>query len=437
MRARWRLRMGRALVSAGVVAGALAAPALALDPEPAVTDHARAIGATWLADAPPPPAPVAVCVIDTGVSITPDTDGPVVARLSLRADGDGSDPFRAPDGHGTTVASLIAAPRNGWGTVGVWPGAQIISVRADSTQGGPGSPPIWSEYDLGIRLCLRSPQVKVINLSLAAQGYQVHLPGLLDAIADARAQGVSVVAAAGNARAGIEYPGSFPGVIPVAATTADGSALCGFSARAIGVVAAPGCDILAPNQIGQLRLWDGTSLSAPMVAAVLAALRAYRPDLSAADAEGLVSATAQPGPEGVRRLDAAAAFRAAGLTQFVRDPPPLPAPPPPPPPEIVYVPVARPPLPPRPRVIGRVRTGRDELLLRLGPIPRGMHVSAFPSGRVDYLGPRTIAVELGGRRRVLALNTIRRWAYNGEYLFSRPLRIRVPAAGPVRRGRVR
>ncbi|MEA2267500.1 MAG: Subtilase family, partial [Solirubrobacteraceae bacterium] len=66
----------------------------------------------------------------------------------------------------------------------------------------------------------------------------------------------------------------------------------------------------------------GTSYAAPVVSAVLAALRAYKPSLTVAEAERLLLDTAKPGGAG-RRLDAAAAFRAAGLTPYVTAPDPL------------------------------------------------------------------------------------------------------------------
>jgi subtilisin family serine protease len=75
-----------------------------------------------------------ICLLDTGVAVTPDTPednplGPIVARLAL----DGGTGLPQGDQfehlHGTQMAAVIAAPRNGYGTVGVFPQARIVSIR--------------------------------------------------------------------------------------------------------------------------------------------------------------------------------------------------------------------------------------------------------------------------------------------------------------------
>lgn len=122
---------------------------------------------------------------------------------------------------------------------------------------------------------------------------------------------VNVVAAAGNGGGEPEFPGRFSSSFTVAGV--DGSdGLCGFSARGNGVdLAAPACDIEQGDAHGDMYAMSGTSYAAPIVAGVLAAVRSYRPDLSADEAERLLVRTARPGPYPV--VNAEAALRAIGL----------------------------------------------------------------------------------------------------------------------------
>src|SRR3954470_2898175 len=92
------------------------------------TSQAVAAHAEWLPYAPPPPnGAAAVCLVDTGVDLNPDTASNVIARIAL----DGGDPSDLSDSkHGTQMAMVMGAPMNDWGMVGFWPGVRIVSVRA-------------------------------------------------------------------------------------------------------------------------------------------------------------------------------------------------------------------------------------------------------------------------------------------------------------------
>jgi len=77
-----------------------------------------------------------------------------------------------------------------------------------------------------------------------------------------------------------------------------------------------GCGVELADQAGGAEAGSGSSLAAPFVAAVLAALRDRRPELGVDDAEDLLRNTAQRA-SGWAMLDVAAAFRAAGLGNLV------------------------------------------------------------------------------------------------------------------------
>src|SRR5436190_6195399 len=139
------LRRRLAATVVGVVfAGlaALSATSAAADESAMPTAQAVAANADWVPYLDPPAKPAAVCLVDSGVDVTPDTpadspDGPIVKRLSLDGGPGTAANTTWEGGHGTRMAFVGAAPINGWGAVGFWPGARIVSIRAlptDSTE---------------------------------------------------------------------------------------------------------------------------------------------------------------------------------------------------------------------------------------------------------------------------------------------------------------
>jgi hypothetical protein len=79
---------------------------------------------------------------------------------------------------------------------------------------------------------------------------------------------------------------------------------------------APGCDLEEANPVSgaPLEEYAGTSQATAIAAAVLAALRAYRPDLEPVQAEQLLTSTAQAAGGS---LDVTALFQAAGLSGVI------------------------------------------------------------------------------------------------------------------------
>ena len=242
-------------------------------------------------------AGVTVAVVDSGVDANPQfgdrvTVGPDLAGATFGAPA-GADCV----GHGTSVASIIAAaPVAGISFAGVAPQAAILSVKITNSDTFPGqvaAQAIRAAVNLG---------ANVINLSLATT---VSTPALQAAVEFAQARNVVVVAAAGNDSAGGAtgpfYPAAYPGVLSVGAIGPDGS-LASFSdtrtpvsvtAPGIGVTSAyPGTFPAAYNP-GD----NGTSFAAAFVSGVAALVRAYHPDLDEAQVVARITATAD-GPAG-------------------------------------------------------------------------------------------------------------------------------------------
>jgi hypothetical protein len=245
----------------------------AADPDPLLQNE------WWLADvgatkvAPPGPG-VPVVVIDTGLDFShaefagrPDTAG-----LNPQSVVDSSKDF-----HGTAVASVIAAPANGVGMVGVYPQAVLLAYDADLSGA-------LTEAELirGIETAAEQGRA-VINLSLGGTEFD---PILRDVVFSAFRRGVLVVAASGNSGTEgnpLSFPANLAHVLTVAATdSADRPAA--FSSASEGVdLAAPGVGIttavpLSYDSTGY-KLLDGTSFSAPIVSGAAAWVWTVRNDL--------------------------------------------------------------------------------------------------------------------------------------------------------------
>jgi hypothetical protein len=329
----WRAAAGVGLLA---LAATLTAAGAAFAEVGASTPTVQAISAkaAWLAYAPPPPVPGVVCLVDSGVDANPDTEeavigshelypqtgpGDEVARLSPLVDGH-------PDGHGTLMAMLMAAPENGWGMVGLAPGAdRVYNMKALSA----GSIDFHDEIEaLAIETCARLQASQystmlTINLSLGGEAVPEPTVGseVEDAIAVAKHQGISVFAAAGNTGGALSFPAAYPGTISIGAADAGASpgTLCAFSARGAELLA-PGCDTQtggiegAWQDTGEPNVSQGTSQADAIDASIDAAMRDYGPTLTAQQAEGCLISTAYNG-----EIDAAAAFTACGLEAVVRE----------------------------------------------------------------------------------------------------------------------
>ena len=220
--------------------------------------------------------------------------------------------------HGTEVSSVIAAPNNGVGIVGIYPDA-VLRVWDASPFG------FLSEGSAiqGIYEAARNG-AGVINLSFGGEDDD---PLLDDAIQFAFRSGSLVVAAAGNdALSGNppNFPADYPHVLTVGATNERNEVAAFSSLSATVDLAAPGVHIpvaepLAMDPSGYTTDGNGTSFAAPLVAGAAAWVWTVRPELDNTQLFELMrrSATdiAAPGFDkasgyGLLNLPAALAFKA-------------------------------------------------------------------------------------------------------------------------------
>ncbi|MCA9829983.1 MAG: S8 family serine peptidase [Dehalococcoidia bacterium] len=211
--------------------------------------------------------------------------------------------------HGTLVAGIIgAAGNNGAGLTGVSWDVRLMPVKVLDC--GPTGSPSGSVYNVaqGIDYARRMG-ARIINLSLAANGATADTPVLRKAVADAEAQGVIIVAAAGNhtpssSDVGPGYPAAytqFSNVVAVGASDLNGDWATFSNYGPALDIAAPGVSIASTTRtdLGFASPYGadtrgGTSFSTPLVAGVIALGIARNPNLPMNDYLDLLFASAAP-----------------------------------------------------------------------------------------------------------------------------------------------
>lgn len=260
------------------------------------------------------PLDVDVAVVDTGIDPKhPDLN--LAGSVSF-VPGQGD-----PHGHGTHVAGIIGARDNGFGVVGVAPGARLWSVRVLNKKGF-GS---WSDIIDGLDwIAARADQIEVANLSLSddVSADNALVQAAFDGLV---AHGVTVVVAAGNGDArgpkpaSLTIPGRYENVITVSAL-ADSNGSAGASAGLFRVkgryyerdesyadfsnygpavdLIAPGVKILSTYKGRKYAELSGTSQAAPHVAGAAALYRITHPAATPAEVRvALLAATTPFEPE--------------------------------------------------------------------------------------------------------------------------------------------
>jgi hypothetical protein len=246
-----------------------------------------------------------IAVVDSGIDPThPDLAGALRAGHDfVDRDENATDP---PGPHGTAVAGVAAArANNGFGAMGACFSCDVMPLRVLGLDGVAFNTNTAAAIDYAV-----DHGAAVVNASI----YGPHAPPTLrDAVARARAAGVLVVAAAGNeGNAEPQYPAAFPEALSVGAAAANG-VLTRYSSFGEWVdFAAPEC---APVTAigGETLVGCATSVASPLVAGIVALLRAHAPYASSDEIETALAETARPVP-GTRYglVDAAAALAALG-----------------------------------------------------------------------------------------------------------------------------
>jgi subtilisin family serine protease len=281
-------------------------------------------------------ASIFVAVLDTGVDPRQAQleQKVVVGPNVCQQDRPGCAGLYDENGHGTFVTGLIAADTNdGTGIAGLGWNTKVIDIKVLDSSGTGDFP----DEVTGIHDAIETPGVRVINLSWTdfPCGPRVSPSACgpdtaeQDAVESAIAHGAVVVAAAGNYATDLPvYPGDYPGVLSVAASTdqgvvdpENGGSSEDFSdAGNDANIAAPGIFVLSTWYDGDYAVGSGTSFAAPLVSAAAALVMAADPGLAGPQVSTLLVQTASPLASGGVSingglLNVAAAVQAASSRQ--------------------------------------------------------------------------------------------------------------------------
>jgi hypothetical protein len=236
---------------------------------------------------PPAVAPSSplIGMVDSALEMThPEFAGSNVTTLESRP---------VSDLNGTANAAAAAAPANGVGILGIWPGARVLSVPL------PTDGITCAASARGIARAVRAG-AGVVNIDY---GSSTPCRTESEQILRAVRAGAVVVASGGierQAGSPTQYPASYPHVLTVGAIGPD-DAPTRFSSESRALdVSAPGTGILTAVPVSTDRSLDpdgngdgyglvaGTAVSSAMASAAVAWIRAARPSLTPAQAAQVV-----------------------------------------------------------------------------------------------------------------------------------------------------
>jgi hypothetical protein len=284
-------------------------------------------------------AGVTVAVIDTGIDYSlPQLGGgfgagwKVVGGYDFYA-GD-ADPMDE-DGHGTQVASIVAAAPytvNGITYQGIAPDANLVALRVGSADSI-----TTTNIERALQWVIAHNEelaIRVVNLSVGSGNYTD--PEISARTSDEfqrlRELGIFVVAASGNSndhrsgpigQDGVSYPAADPDVFAVGSVSS-GDVISSWTQRGDELdLLAPGEDIVTLDANGGYETVDGTSFAAPFVAGAAALVRSLDPAARAGDIGSILMSSGQNNRDGdiesgntttlqFARLDLAAALALAG-----------------------------------------------------------------------------------------------------------------------------
>jgi subtilisin family serine protease len=273
---------------------------------------------------------VVVGVLDSGIQSTHPDLAPNIDAADSVSCIDAGRPDTTPgswepttSGHGTHVAGIIAAARNGVGIVGVAPGVRLASVKVVNDDGF-----IYPEYAICGFIWAAEHHMDVTNNSYFIDPWEfwcddqpdqaAGMEAVRRAVAFSEKKGVVSAAAAGNSAYDLankttdanspddattvnrvinndcrDLPTELPGVATVSSIDIN-SNLSSFSNIGLGVidVAAPGSRVLSTFPNNTYALLSGTSMASPHAAGVLALMKSTHPKAKPAELMDMLRAEA-------------------------------------------------------------------------------------------------------------------------------------------------
>ncbi|MFY0629478.1 MAG: S8 family serine peptidase [Flavobacteriaceae bacterium] len=204
-------------------------------------------------------------VIDTGIDLThPDLN--VHSTLSISFDPNDSNP-NDTDGHGTTVAGVIGAKRNGIGTIGVYPGITLVAVKISKNSADSSTFIQALQY-----VSTYANSGDVVNISFGRPKSDV----IDKLVRDLASRGIKVVIAAGNSSSNLDNNTihspqniNVPNIYTVSGMDDRDNFWVGSNYGSSIDYCAPAVGIYTTDKNGGYIYKTGTSWAAPHVAGVL------------------------------------------------------------------------------------------------------------------------------------------------------------------------
>lgn len=226
---------------------------------------------------------IRVAVIDTGMDAThPELAGAVADSFDAIEEGKPE-----AEAHGTAIAGIVAAQQQ---IKGMAPDSRVLAIRAFSGKSGRKPEATTLSLIKGLDWAALN-NARVVNMSFAGPKDAL----LQEAIEQAEARGMILVAAAGNGgpKAASAYPAAYERVIAVTASDSDDQLYDMANRGTYVAIAAPGVDILAPAPQAAYEMSSGTSLAAAHVSGIIALMLERKPTLNSEDIRAILARTAR------------------------------------------------------------------------------------------------------------------------------------------------
>lgn len=238
-------------------------------------------------EAPPPEKRPLLAILDTGIDGTHED-----LEAHYRSTKKSYD--RDKQGHGTHCAGIAAAvSNNGIGIASIFPSVGLIEITSIR---------VLNDFGMGTQRQIIQGMIQaadagadVVSMSLGGRSKDTHQRAYQEAVQYCNDAGAIVVVAAGNdgGYARDIAPAKVPGVITVSAVDTLLNR-ASFSNRVEGLqmaLSAPGVAIYSTLPDNQYAAFSGTSMATPQVAAAVALLRAFDPEIDTGTAFELLRST--------------------------------------------------------------------------------------------------------------------------------------------------
>ncbi len=251
--------------------------------------HLEKIKANQAWDVNPGSQDIIVAVVDNAIQANHiDLAGNMVAGYDVSDNDADPSPPNALFSHGTHVSGIVAAVNNNITGIASAGNNRVKVMPIKATSDASFQNFIDNGYE-GISWAVLNG-AKIISLSWGGSGYSQTEQ---DIINDAHANGVIILAAAGNENSSVlQYPAAYEHVIAVASLD-DNDARSSFSSYGGYVdISAPGRSILSTIPFDNYARFSGTSMATPLVASCAGFLLSSFPNLPSDSVEIILKATA-------------------------------------------------------------------------------------------------------------------------------------------------